>query len=50
MADEPKEDITGFFRPIVEKLNEDKNIGRIIIFCCTNANVIAIRQFLLVLG
>ena len=45
VANRPKGGIPVFFQPIVQKIKEDRNMGRIIIFCRTYANVIAIHQY-----
>lgn len=48
VAEKPKGGIQASFRSIAEKLKEDRNMGRIIIFCRTYASVIAIHQYFLV--
>lgn len=45
VADKPKGGIEVAFQHIVEKLKKDRNMGRIIIFCRTYANVILIHQY-----
>ena len=44
VANKPR-GIDGAFRPIIDRLKYDRNIGRIIIFCRTYANVIAVHQY-----
>lgn len=45
VANKPKGGLGLVFKPIVEKLKEDTNMGRIIIFCRTYESVIAIHKY-----
>lgn len=45
VAEKPKDGISKVFQPIVDQLIEDRNMGRIIIFCKTYDNVINIYHF-----
>ena len=45
IAKKPKEGISAYSSPIVAKLNENRTMGRIIIFCRTYENVICIHHY-----
>ena len=45
VRDKPKEGIPAAFNPIVERLITQRNMGRVIIFCRTYEDVIAIHRY-----
>ncbi len=45
VMDKPKDGIHVAFQPIVDKLIDDRNMGRIIIFCKSYDNVISIHKY-----